>query len=1270
MKKLFAIILCAMLIFSGAVAMTGNGAEAADVPDKTNASYVITNVWELQNMSLDLTGDYTLANDIDASITQTWNAGAGFAPVGNNTYRFNGSFDGNNYTITGLYINRPSTYYVGLFGYTGLGAMVKYVGLSGNNITGDYNVGGLVGRMDSGTMTNCFVKGSITGTHVYVGGLIGRCVSSTVSNSYSSGTVKGIYYLGGLVGELHTGSITHAYSRSNVNGEWYIGGLVGNIFNSLVSNSYALGSAYGWGYLGGFIGLNSGTSIVTNCYSTGLVTGLVSEFGGLMGYSFGTVTDCFWDVPSSNQVTSAAGTGKTDAEMKAQATFTGWNFTTVWAIKEGVTYPLLRWQLFAGGDGTAANPFIITNVWELQNMSMNVAANYTLGNDIDASATVNWNGGSGFIAIGPTTDRFTGNFDGQNFTITDFNQHGTVAMKGLFAYVRGNATIRNVRMVDANITGQNYGGVLASWVDSVPGNRVTVSNCHASGTMTGIHDGGGLFGWVVEADILHCSADVTVDMDGDRVGGLAGTVLGGPAGTLFDGCSASGNIRGTWMVGGLVGGTDNHNSFKNSHATGVVIGEYVGGFIGECTSTISNCYATGNVSGGTGSTGGFAGYCTGITTNCYATGSVSGIEFVGGFAGIGGKISSCYATGKVSGQNTVGGFVGINEGGIEDSYATGPVNGSSIVGGFVGINYQTISCSYSIGTASGSDQVGGFAGNNSGGTITDCFWDVETSGTVTGIGGGTLTGASGKSTSEMMAFSTFLVGWNFASVWAIKDTFTYPFFRWDYRNDAPTSSDDHYSASERTILNVAAPGVLANDDDPDLHAWAADLRDVLEVADETTTSAFGADITIFADGSFTYDPTGSAAILALGPGETLVDSFTYGVVDSKDETDTATVFITVTGLNYAPVTAGDSAAIGEDALLSVPAAGLLANDIDSDGDIVSAVPSAFTNAKGATIVINADGSYSYDPRPSAAMQALAVGEWLLDSFTYTVLDPYGAMAAGTVTVNVTGANDAPSITTPNIVEVIEGAAYSVDYGAIDVDASDALFWSRTTSASWLGIDPVTGVLSGTPQPGIFTVNVSVSDGHGGSDWTTFTLTVHADTDGDGTPNYLDDDDDGDGWGDYVENLGGTDPLDPASEPADADGDGIADFMDPDFLVTTVWNNATVWNNLTIPEYHNNTVWNNQTVPEYLNTTVWNNQTIPEYHNTTVPEYLNTTVWNNGTAAVQAETPLWAWAAVIAAVAMGAVALVLAVRRPGGKRPEDAPEPEPTAEPQPGEPKEG
>ena len=168
-----------------------------------------------------LSGYFVLGSNIDATPTATWNSDgqsspsySGFMPIGSwPDNRFIGNFDGLGHTINGITINRPSTDYVGLFGYTGyniyttLNSAITNVGINGGNITGQKYVCGLVGESTEGTITNSYTTGNVTGNGNDVGGLSGfnygglpGSTPSPITNCYTTGTVTGTGHVGGLVG--------------------------------------------------------------------------------------------------------------------------------------------------------------------------------------------------------------------------------------------------------------------------------------------------------------------------------------------------------------------------------------------------------------------------------------------------------------------------------------------------------------------------------------------------------------------------------------------------------------------------------------------------------------------------------------------------------------------------------------------------------------------------------------------------------------------------------------------------------------------------------------------------------------------------------------------------------------------------------------------------------------------------------------------------------------------------------------------------------------
>ena len=290
----------------------------------------ITNCDGLQNMNNDLAGDYELANDIDCSGTTGWNGGAGFEPIGDNPNYFTGVFDGKGYNITGLYINRQSTSYIGLFGWARNGAIIKNVGLIDANIKGNSYVGGLAGRYyDTGTMSHCFVTGSVYGSST-VGCLIGQCYNSNVIDSYATCNINSpsATYVGGLVAATTNSQIINCYATGNVNGGWScIGGLVGSNVNSIINHSYATGDVSGNHAFGDNVGLLAGA------VGTG---GIISDsyyYSGATCTNSGISGTCNTD-----------GTGKTPESYfynSINSPMDEWDFNNTW-LEQVNNYPILR----------------------------------------------------------------------------------------------------------------------------------------------------------------------------------------------------------------------------------------------------------------------------------------------------------------------------------------------------------------------------------------------------------------------------------------------------------------------------------------------------------------------------------------------------------------------------------------------------------------------------------------------------------------------------------------------------------------------------------------------------------------------------------------------------------------------------------------------------------------------------------------------------------------------------------------------------------------
>ena len=249
-------------------------------------------------------------------------------------------------------------------------------------------------------------------------------------------------------------------------------------------------------------------------------------------------------------------------------------------------------------------------------------------------------------------------------------------------------------------------------------------------------------------------------------------------------------------------------------------------------------------------------------------------------------------------------------------------------------------------------------------------------------------------------------------------------------NLAPVAGNDSATTSERQSVEI---DILGNDRDPN-------KNDDIELVDVDTTGLVG-DVTVNPDGSLSYDPNGQ--FTHLGKGETATERFTYTVVDSQGATDTATVEVTVTGVNDTPIAVDDTVVTDE---RTVVALDLLSNDSDPDTNDTLAIAAVDTAGLAGILGLLPDGSLAYSP--NGAFTHLGLGEQAIDTFLYAVADQHGAFSIAEVSVLIAGVNDAP-IATDDLVVVSEDGEGRFDALAndIDPDTNDTL---RVTSLHSLG----------------------------------------------------------------------------------------------------------------------------------------------------------------------------------------------------------------------------
>ncbi len=618
--------------------------------------------------------NFELDNDIDASDTKNWNVGdhdndpatpdsaMGWSPIGNYSVKYTGKFDGHEHTISDLYINRADHSHVGFLGYTGYKnndtAEVKNIGILRNNFRGHSSSasysGGLIGENRFASINNCYATGSVSSSsssssryYSFSGGLIGYNSEGSISNCYATGDVSSSTssassaYSGGLIGFNSEGSISNCYATGTSSASSVAayrsssGGLIGYNERGSISNCYATGtssasSASSASSSGGLVGGNNDGRI-SNCYAIGLVkaTGNGNKYaGGFLGKdenSNGTFSNNFWDTQTSGIDSSAAGTGKTTAQMKTKSTFTnaGWDFDSTWVIQVSKNggYPYLKWQTFENAPCIGEEPLDtdgdgyrnISTLAHLRWISENDSSwtwNFELDNDIDASDTKNWNVGDhdndastpdsamGWSPIGNDGKAYRGKFDGHGYKIDslyiDRPGYNTI---GFLGYVVD--SISNIHLTNVQIRGDTLTGGLCGYKYSS-----NLSNSFVSGKVIGTHRVGGLCGQSLYKTMSNSYANITV-IGESLVGGLCGYEYGGTISKSY----VSGKVIGIYKVGGLCGDKGS-GTISGSYSSVAVSGDnIIGGFCGVVWrgANIINSYSKGHVSGTGNNIGGFLG---------------------------------------------------------------------------------------------------------------------------------------------------------------------------------------------------------------------------------------------------------------------------------------------------------------------------------------------------------------------------------------------------------------------------------------------------------------------------------------------------------------------------------------------------------------------------------------------------------------------------------------------------------------------------------------
>ena len=716
-------------------------------PELSEGSYRITDKYDLYWFASKVkAGNTTYNGKVTKNIVVPFSEYS-YARIGNSSYHYKGTFNGNSRSITleaASASTTSSVSYQGLFPYNdGTIQSLKYY-LKNVTIKGSYYVGAICG-LNTGTIQSCTVgnydetnTGAVSGTSYYVGGICGYNNGGTVTGCGNAVNVTSTSYsVGGVCGHnTSTGTVDGSNSGA-IKGTYYVGGICGKNEGKITSGTSSSGilieATSANSYVGGICGYNSGKMISSYSRSSNSNVKGVSYVGGVVGYNGNDTVYHFYANSSATVTSTATGTSYCGGlcGYNGGKIVDPYNYATV--VSDG---------LYVGGivGFNAAAGVLSGSSFNSGNVT---GPQYVGGVAGKNAGTITW------VSVRPdrysdplpvitattTAKAFCGGICGENT--------GTISRSSPNAVVSGS-------MVVGGVAGQNSGKIIRTLPDGSSYSGFSVTATTTSDTARC----GGVCGVNLASGIIDTCSFQNVVKGNLYVGG----VCGDNAGTIRQG-SYYGTLTSTSGYAGGVCGNNTGTITNGSHASCnncTIKGARSGVLCGNNTGTISNCFVgtrsgnsnnpSENVVSFTGQyTGGICGYNTGTISGCH-TGSTT--------------LTSSYSSGycaAICGYNASG--CTISNCTVENSIVT--ANG--YVGGIAGENAGTLShCSvtkvYPVKiTLAGSSYgcAGGVAGRNNGGTVSYCYSDVdvEQTGSYTYAHVGGLVGNNANATGSKIEYS-------------------------------------------------------------------------------------------------------------------------------------------------------------------------------------------------------------------------------------------------------------------------------------------------------------------------------------------------------------------------------------------------------------------------------------------------------------------------------------------------------------------------------------
>ena len=626
----------------------------------------------------------------DGSVAKDTTNFAVWTPIGSSTNPYTGLFDGQGYTISGLYLYDASAS-VGFFRNIGNGGQVVNLHLADSYFSSKKAIGGICVE-NAGSIVYCTSSATIVsnGSGSGRGGICGYN-TGLITGCSNSGSVTAIDFTGGICGvngsssSYIPGTIKACFNSGTINGSNYFGGLCGlNQVKSTITDCYNVGIINNTNNtVGGICGQNKNGSTIKNCYNSSVISNTYTLVGAICGdNNAATVTNCVYN--NELFTNNAVGNGNTSnttgiptADFAQQDKFPDWDFVTIWEMNTAEGRPVLR----------TTTDMVAPKIEAISGERINASSAKVTFYSNEAGSYYYRVGSSRIDTSGSGTPCVEGNNTIDVSGLTSTEQKIYIAVKD----AAGNVSNTILITIEALLQWTDEGNYDLSWYDPDEDTYMIDTGAKLAGVAVLVNGLNGNTATSFSGKTIMLSGDIDLS-----------SLYWTPIGT------SSANFKGSFDGNGKI--------IRNMRVDTTNIYSGLFGYVKG--STIQNCVLTETEVIGESYAAGIVGYIeNGNVTNCSVSGSVTGTTIVGGICGIpkNSYVTKCtnYASVTATGtEGKAGGISGDNRGYIDNCVNFGDIKGTEYIGGITGqLLEHSIKNSYNAGmvTATNGDCAGGIA---------------------------------------------------------------------------------------------------------------------------------------------------------------------------------------------------------------------------------------------------------------------------------------------------------------------------------------------------------------------------------------------------------------------------------------------------------------------------------------------------------------------------------------------------------------------------------